>query len=93
MLIEVIKLQKDLENLWFNYLIEIPIKRSAEEIAAINELSEKEKYFRTILNEEQLTAFTEYDNSLSKVSRISEKNAFIKGIMFATRFIYQALYG
>lgn len=86
-------MQKDLENLWFNYLIEIPIKRSAEEIAAINELSEKEKYFRSILNEEQLTVFTEYDNFLSKVSRISEKNAFIKRIMFATRFIFQALYG
>lgn len=85
-------MKKYLENLWFNYLIEIPIARSEKEKTIINNWSEKEKYFRSILNEEQIKAFNEYDNALSMVSRISEKNAFVKGVMFATQFLFEALH-
>lgn len=34
----------------------------------------------------------EYDDAVSEMNSISEKNAFIKGVMFATKFIFQALY-
>lgn len=84
---------KDLEKLWFNYLIEFPIKRSDEEKNTINKMSEKDKLFRSSLNEEQIRILNEYDNTVSQVGRISEKNAFLKGVMFATRFIFEAFYG
>lgn len=84
-------MKKELENLWFNYLIEAPIKRSNEENIIINKLTEKDKLFRSILNEEQIRILNEYDDVVSQVGRISEKNAFIKGVMFATRFILEAL--
>lgn len=83
---------KDLEKLWFNYLIEFPIKRSDEEKNAINKMSENDKLFRSSLNEEQLRLLNEYDNAVSQVGRISEKNAFLKGVMFATRFIFEAFH-
>lgn len=86
-------MRKGLEDLWFYYLIEVPIKRSSKENKTIKEWSEKEEYFRSRLNDEQLAVLAEYDNAVSEVSRISEKNAFIKGVMFATRFIFEALYG
>lgn len=85
-------MRQDLENLWFNYLIEVPIKRSNEENIIINKLTEKDWLFRSSLNEEQIKFLNEYDDSVAQVGRISEKNAFIKGIMFATRFILEALY-
>lgn len=84
-------MKKELENLWFNYLIEVPIKRSNEENIIINKMTEKDKLFRSILNEEQIRILNEYDDAVSQVGRISEKNAFIKGVMFATRFILEAL--
>lgn len=86
-------MQKDLEVLWFDYLIEFPIARSKKEKTTIDKWSKKEKYFRSKLNEEQIIILDEYDDAVSAVSRISEKNAFLKGFMFATRFIFQALYG
>lgn len=86
-------MRKDLEDLWFNYLIELPIVRSEKEKTTIKEWSQKEKYFRSKLNKEQIEILDEYDDALSAVSRISEKNAFIKGVMFATRFIFEALSG
>ncbi|MBQ8765577.1 MAG: hypothetical protein IJZ16_02115 [Clostridia bacterium] len=85
-------MQKDLEKLWFDYLIEVPVTKSEKEKQIINEFTEKEKLFRSKLNDEQVEFLEEYDNAVSKVNSISEKNAFVKGIMFATRFIFQALY-
>lgn len=84
-------MHKDLEKLWFDYLIEVPVTKSKREQIIINNFREKEKIFRSNLIEEQLEFFEEYDCAVSEVNSISEKNAFIKGIMFATRFIFQAL--
>ena len=53
-------MRKDLEDLWFYYLIEIPMKRSCKENATIKEWSEKEDYFRSKLNEEQIKILEEY---------------------------------
>lgn len=86
-------MRKDLEVLWFDYLIKFPIAQSKKEKTTIDKWSKKEKYFRSKLNEEQIIILDEYDDAVSAVSRISEKNAFLKGVMFATRFIFQALYG
>lgn len=47
-------MQKESENLWFNYLIETPIERSIEEKHIINRLTEKNNLFRSKLNDEQL---------------------------------------
>ena len=84
-------MKKDLQDLWFDYIIEFPIERNEKERATIEEWSKKEKDFRSFLNEEQLKFLEEYDNAVSAVGRISEKNAFLKGVRFATRFIFEAL--
>lgn len=85
-------MQKDLEKLWFEYLIEAPVEKSKREQTIINNFKKKEKSFRSHLNKEQIEFLEEYDNAVSEVNSISEKNAFVKGIMFATKFIFQALY-
>ncbi len=80
-----------LENLWFNYIIEVPMQKNEIENQTIAEWLKQEKYFRSRLNEEEIEILEEYDRALSKVNRITEKNAFIKGVMFATRFIFETL--
>lgn len=84
-------MEKLLENLWFNYIIELPIQKTKKEKQIVSEWLKQEKYFRSKLNEEQIEFLEEYDNALSEVNRITEKNAFIKGVMFATRFIFEAM--
>ncbi len=86
-------MRKELEDLWYYYLIEVPVKRSDRENAIIKQWSKQEDYFRSKLNDEQLHILEEYDDATLKVSRISEKNAFFKGVKFATQFIFEALYG
>lgn len=86
-------MRKELEDLWFYYLIEFPLKRSDKEKATIDNWSKQEDYFRSKLNDEQLEFLEEYDNAVAEVGRISEKNAFFKGVKFATQFIFEALYG
>lgn len=81
-----------LENLWFNYIIEIPMKKTNKEKETISEWSKKEDCFYSMLDKEQISVFEDYDNALSQVNRITEKNAFLKGVIFATRFIIEALY-
>ncbi|MBQ8767639.1 MAG: hypothetical protein IJZ16_12660 [Clostridia bacterium] len=85
-------MQKDLENLWYNYVNEISLKKDKKEKTAISRFVEKEESFRSILDEKQIEKLEEYDDAVSELNSISEKNAFIKGIMFATKFIFQALY-
>lgn len=85
-------MREDLEDLWNYYLIEVPIKYSKKENMIRSQFSEKEKQLRTRLTQEQLELLDEYDNAVSEIGRISEKHAFIKGVMFTTRFLFQALY-
>jgi len=85
-------MREDLEDLWNYYLIEVPIKDNKKEKLIKSQFSRKEKTLRSKLTQEQLDLLNEYDDMFSEFSRISERHAFIKGIMFATRFIFQALY-
>ncbi len=85
-------MREDLEDLWNYYLIEVPIKDNKKEKLIKSQFSKKEKNLRSKLTQEQLDLLNEYDDMVSELSRISERHAFIKGIMFATRFIFQALY-
>ncbi len=85
-------MRKDLEDLWNYYLIEVPIKNTKKEDLLVKNYAKKEDNFRSKLTDEQIMFLEEYDNAVSELSRISERHAFIKGVMFTTRFIFQALY-
>ena len=85
-------MRKDLEDLWNYYLIEVPIKNTKKEDILVKKYSKSEDKFRSKLTDEQVIFLEEYDNAVSELNRISERHAFIKGIMFAARFIFQAFY-
>ncbi len=85
-------MRQDLEDLWNYYLIEVPIKNTKKEDILIKNFSKIEDNFRSKLSNEQIIFLEEYDNAVSELNRISERHAFIKGVMFTTRFIFQAMY-
>ena len=85
-------MRKDLEDLWNYYLIEVPIKNTKKEEMLVKNFSKKENKLRSRLTDEQILFLEEYDDAVSELNRISERHAFIKGVMFTTRFIFQAMY-
>ncbi len=85
-------MRKDLEDLWNYYLIEVPIKNTKKEDILVKNYAKSEDKFRSKLSDEQIVFLEEYDDAVSELNRISERHAFIKGVMFATRFIIQAFY-
>lgn len=86
-------MRKELEDLWYNYLIEVIVERTDKEKEIIKNLTESDNCLRDKLNEEQKELLEEYDDAFMQVSRISEKNAFVKGVQFAARFLVEALCG
>ena len=84
-------MRQDLEDLWNYYLIEDPIQINKKEDLLIRDYSKKVNKFRSILTDEQNIFLNEYDSAISEINRINERHAFIKGVTFATRFIFQAM--
>ena len=83
-------MRKELEELWQYYLIEVPLQRNEKEKEIIREYGEVEEKLRAKLNDEQIELLEEYDNSVSETNSISERYAFIKGVRFAIRLIFEA---
>ena len=85
-------MRQNLEDLWYSYVVENGMVRTEQERAIIKNLYEKDEQFRALLNQEQLVSFEEYDKAFNSTYSILEKDAFVKGVRFATRFLIEALY-
>lgn len=85
-------MKSEIENLWYSYLQETTTIRTNEEKILIEKFLSIEKDFISTLNSEQKIKFNVYEDNLSKINNISEKNAFVKGVVFATRFLAATLY-
>ena len=81
-----------LEDLWGTYLME-GNEQSKEEREALSKLVENEGKLRATLNTEQLEMLETDDRYFSEIAYFSERDAFIKGVRFATRYLIEALYG
>lgn len=84
-------MKKELDKLWYSYLHEKPLTRTNEEKSLIEKFLSVEKDFLSTLNSEQKNKFTIYDDTLSRLNNLSEKNAFIKGVTFAAHFFIEVL--
>lgn len=82
-------MRKELEDLWLNYIIEVPMERNKEEKVTLKKYSDISTLLRSELNNEQKQLLEEYDNTVCELKGISEKYAFIKGVRFTARFIFE----
>lgn len=84
-------MEKELEQLWYSYIGETGTVRTEQDRIIIRNLSEQDKKLRSKLNQEQVKLLEEYDKALNATYNLLEKDAFIKGVKFATRFLFEAL--
>ena len=83
-------MKKTLEILWQMYSSEYPQNKSAELNEAVKQASEFEKSLNDILSEKDRELFELCRDKWDKITAISEKQAFIKSIEFATNYILEA---
>ncbi len=63
---------------------------SEEEREILSVVAKKSELFIKSINEQQTKLFEDYQNSLSELNIVCQKNAFIKGIKFATAYLLEA---
>ena len=84
-------MEKELEQLWYSYIAETGTVRTESDRAIIRNLSVKDEQLRSKLNQEQTNLLEEYDKAFTATYNLLEKDAFIKGIKFTTRFLFESL--
>ena len=57
----------------------------------LDELILNEENLRNVLNEEQKAFLENYERCMNEITCISEKDAFVKGLYFATEFFLEAV--
>ncbi len=65
-------------------------KASIEETCITPELESLDQALADSLNEEQKDLFHRYSDLLSELNRVCEREAFIKGVKFATAYLAEA---
>lgn len=76
-----------LEDLWFSYLIEERTVLSDSDRIIVQSSNEKREKIYNTLNQEQKNDFDDYEVNSNDICNIYEKEAFIKGVRFAVKFL------
>lgn len=84
-------MKKELDDLWNYYLSETILHKNEEETEARKQWAKDEDALREKLTQEQIALLEEYDKSFFAVNSFIEKRAFIKGVKFTTRFLFESL--
>ena len=85
-------MKRVIEDLWYSYITNCLTEQTKEEKKILRTLIEYENDLHSKLNDEQKNSLKNYEDYLDKLSDISSRGAFIKGIRFATIFLIEALY-
>lgn len=72
-------------------MIESTANMDDEEKKILDKIVSKESELNEMLTKEQFMIFESFTNYFHEINCISERNAFIKGVCFATKFIFEAL--
>ena len=80
-----------LEELWYSYIMENSAEDNAQVKKMLRALVEKQDYLKDNLDPEILKICEECHGIIFEMSGISEKEAFVKGVRFATKYLIDAL--
>jgi hypothetical protein len=84
-------MKKTLEDLWYSYLMDQSWEKCDEKKAILSALAEKEDALRSVLTAEQKNQYEDCEKLLLELYSLSERDAFVKGACFATKFLLEAL--
>ena len=76
-----------LEDLWYSYELSNPKIPTKELEEVLEKAYQSEERLRENLNEKENELFLKYEAYMSEISSISEKDAFIRGVRFATKYL------
>lgn len=82
---------KILEQLWFAHASMRVTEWTKEAEKLMDELDEREEALFANLSDEQQHALDEYKTSFHELRTLFEKDAFMKGVQFATAYMIEAL--
>ena len=80
-----------LEDLWYSYESGNPMEKTKELEDVLEKAYQSEEELRENLSEKGNALFLKYEAYMSEISSISEKDAFIKGVRFATKYLLAIL--
>ena len=80
-----------LEKLWYSYQMQDDAEQNGEEKELLDLIVLHEEKLHAVLNTEQMEQLKKYRECIRDFHIIAEKEAFIKGIRFATLFLTEAL--
>ena len=86
-------MEKILEKLWREYQMESNMIQSEEEKELIHHLVASSDILRANLSVEQLCALEKRDEYQNELCFLCAKEAFVKGVRFATVYLLEALEG
>ena len=75
-----------LHSIW-DHVNEEKIYASQEERKATDKLIKKESDLMQLLNEDQIKAFQDYQDACNELALISQREDFINGLKFGTKYI------
>ncbi len=84
-------MKKVLEQLWYEYQTEEGIEQSEEEKELIHRLVQKSDVLRAGLSEKQKYDLEQRDECQNELCSLCAKEAFIKGVRFATGYLLEAI--
>lgn len=80
-----------LEDLWYSYELGNSMIQTKELEEVLEKAYQSEERLRENLNEKENELFLKYEAYMSEISSISEKDAFIRGVRFATKYLLAIL--
>lgn len=80
-----------LEELWNSYLTQKPTEQTEEKRELIDAILEVEDKLREKLDEKQIDLLEQYVDCIGNLHAVSETEAFIAGVRFASSFLVEAL--
>ena len=80
-----------LEELWNSYLTQKPTEQTEEKRELIGAILEVEDKLREKLDEKQIDLLEQYVDCIGNLHAVSETEAFIGGVRFASSFLVEAL--
>lgn len=84
-------MNKTLSDLWYYILEQHPFETRAEAKELLDRAVEKEEALHATLTRQQKEYLKKYEDCLGELYDVYEKEAFIKGIRFATNFLMEAM--
>lgn len=76
-----------LEHIWNSLRMGDPYERDQEKRQLIHSMNQQQERLRTELGEAHLALFNKYAHYADLVQDIAEREAFVKGVRFATQFL------